>query len=171
MLFNREESAESALERIREGVGVFEGVLSRKERRLSELFVLLKEDILSSDSLSLAHVRVLQKQVRHILSVARAIGFVALENVFLEEQEVLEQLVDLFEQYPSLDVSSSADVQASLQNLRRMILSQQEMIFRHKEVLSQEKRRLVQILQEASSLEEDLVSEHRLVPSSSRVIH
>jgi hypothetical protein len=170
MHFGRGETPQHGIEQIRSGVKEFEDCLEDKEQKLSELFVSLKDDILSSDTLNLDHVRILQKQVRHILSIARAISYPELEHAFEQEEDVLGHIGDLLEHYPSMDISGSADLQAALKNLRSMISYQQDMIFRHKEIMSHEKQRLIQILQEASELEEEFKQEQTISASSHKTI-
>lgn len=172
MHFGKEDSEKHGIEQIRSGVQEFEECLTDKEKKLSELFMVLKDDILSSQTLTADHVRVLKKQVRHILSVARAINDSALEHAFEQEEKVLSTIEDLMEHYPSMDVSGSADLQASLKNLQSMMAHQQRLIFRHKEIMSHEKQRLIQILQEASELEADFNKEQEIANSKNRsVLH
>jgi hypothetical protein len=165
-MFGKKPDEVVSLSKIRSGVEEFEQQISFKQQKLEDLFVVVKEAILRSQNLSLDHLHVLLRQVSHILSVARAIGDSSLEQAFVEEQQVLVGMCDLLEKYPSMDVANSADLQAALKNLRGMLSSQQDMIFSHKEILTQEKRRLVQILSEAEQLESDVSREHVLASSS-----
>lgn len=163
-MFGRGDPEERGLRDIRAGVKEFEGGIEQEQQRLGELFSALKHEILRSlsDSLSADHVRLLRKQVRHVISVARAVRYTELEESFSEEEEVLSHLEDLMEKYPSADISSSGDVQASLRRLRSMVEHQQQLIFRHKEILLHEKQRLVEILSEADELEQEMQQDHSL---------
>lgn len=163
-MFGRRDPQKHGLEEIRHGVREYEQCLEDEQERLSELFSALKSDILSSlsSALTLDGLRVLKKQVRHVVSVARAVGFEELEQSFSREEEILSSLEEILEEYPSADLSSSGDVRSSLRKLRDMVDEQQRMIFRHKEILLHEKQRLVEILQEADSLEQDLEQDRHL---------
>ncbi len=162
MRFLNNRPDKKGLKKIRDGVHAFESSLDDEERRLAELFRVLKHELLSSlsSSLDVQHVRTLKKQVRHVISIARAVEYPSLEKSFSEEEEILNHLQDILEQYPAADLSSSADVNSAIKNLRSLIERQQEMIFKHKEILLHEKQRLVEILQETQSLEEYYEKDH-----------
>lgn len=167
MRFRKKDPEVDSIKKIRSGVTEFEKALDFKEKELSELFVSLKEDILTSEQLDMRHVRILKKQVRHILSVARAIHYPELEEIFEKEEKVLSEVESLLEEFPGIDVSSSGDLQASMKNLQSMLSMQQKLIFRHKEIMSQEKKRLIEILREAGELEQEVSEERSIRPDSS----
>lgn len=169
-MFGKSSSPDESLLKIRSGVKEFEKSLTYKQERLKELFMSLKEAILSSQVISLDHLRVLHKQVRHILSIARAIHDPVLEEAFAQEEQLLVSVEDLLSSHPRMEVSGSADLQAAIKNLQGMLSSQQRLVFEHTEILNQEKRRLVQILQEAEHLEEDIAREHQRSSSSDAAI-
>lgn len=171
-MFGRGDPEEHGLREIRAGVQEFEEGIAREQERLGELFSALKNEILRSlsESLSADHVRLLRKQVRHVISVARAVHYAELEKSFSEEEVVLSHLEDLMDSYPSADFSSSGDVQSSLRRLRGMVEHQQELIFRHKEILLHEKQRLVEILSEADALELEMQEDHSLSGSPHQTI-
>lgn len=152
------------IEDIRRGVKEFQGGLEEEQTRLSELFGVLKDEILTSlaKSLDSQRVRLLEKQVRHVISIARAIQYEELEKSFRKEQEVLENIRAILDEYPNANLANRDDIQDSIENLRGMVEKQQELIFEHKEILLHEKQRLVDILTEASELEQHMNTDHHI---------
>ena len=176
-LFHRQEqqkpSALHGLAEIRAGVSEYTVELQDEEQHLAELFTSLKTDALEalSRSLSRERIQALHRQVRHVLSIARLVGYVELEEGFTQEDAVLTHLEELFDTYPLSTLSSSADVQSAIDSLISMISSQQQLIFQHKEILLHEKQRLVEILEEAARLEEEYVHDHHLGSPIQHTLH
>ena len=171
-MFGDKDPEKIGLDEIRRGVKEFEGGIVEEQRRLAELFSTLKNDILSSlsESLNAESIRLLQKQVRHVISVARAVKYTALKKSFVEEEHLLAQLEEILDKYPSANLSSSGDVQSALRRLQEMVEHQQHLIFKHKEILLHEKQRLVEILSEASLLEEEMDEDHSLTVDDHQTI-
>lgn len=172
MRFGKANPQQQGVKDLRKGVEELQKGLEEEEERLKELFGVLKYELLASLSASLdeSTIRSLKKQVRHVISVARTINYTSLEKSFLEEEEVIKHLEELVEQYPSTDLSSSADIQSAIRKLRGMVERQQELIFEHKEILLHEKQRVVEILSEASALEQAMEKNHSLSAEVHRTI-
>ncbi len=158
------DSEKKGLDAIRLGIEEYKKALSEEENRLEELFSALKTDAVEAltHSLSLERVTALHRQVRHVISVARMIGYKELESSFSQEEKILTYLEDLLHTYPAQDLLSSSDVHSAIRRLTDMISLQQKLIFRHKDILLQEKQRLVDLLSEAARLEEEFKEDHSL---------
>lgn len=170
-LFSKKPKPSDCLEEIERGAHAFEHDLEAENQQLKELFVDLKTDLIDeflrpgSGNIKDDHLRILEEQVRHVISIARTIGYTELVASFEEEQQLLHTLRDLVEQYPGVNVETSPDIRASLGRLRSLLRSQQQLIFSHEEILVEEKRRLIDILNQVAALKVDQEKERNLSPA------
>ena len=163
---DKEEDALALLER---GTQQFSDQLQEDDKNWRLLYASLKTDLLDEflspgkGHVKETHIAILKEQVRHVLSIAHVIGDKDMITRFKEEEKLIDEMRDLVQQYPDINVETSPDLRAALEKLRRMLREQQQLVFDHEEILQDEHRRLVDILEQVKHLKEDkLRSQHTI---------
>lgn len=161
-------SGDEGLQRVEEEVRAVETGIRERDEQLRDLYVSLKTDILDEflkpqhKHLRPQHIRVLREQVRHVVSVARVIGYAELVAAFTQEDRALDEIEDLVHQFPDISADTSPALRSALEHLRNLLTEQQRLIFAHEEILYQEKRRIISILEQVEGLRDDMRQERSL---------
>lgn len=169
MKWFKKDKEQDALKLIEQGTHQFSEELQKEDQQWRNLYANLKTDLIDEflqpgkGRIKESHIRILKEQVRHVLSIAHVIGDKDMIKRFKEEEKLIDEMRDLVEQYPNINVETSADLRAALEKLRRMLREQQKMVFEHEEILQDERKRLVEILEQVKRLKEDKQhSEHAI---------
>lgn len=169
MRWFKKDKEQDALELLEQGTKKFSEQLQADDQNWRTLYANLKTDLLDEflspgkGRVKESHIRILKEQVRHVLSVAHVIGDKDMIKRFREEEKLIDEMRDLVQQYPDINVETSADLRATLEKLRHMLREQQQLVFEHEEILQDERKRLVEILEQVKRLKEDKQrSEHAI---------
>jgi len=157
----KKDKEQDALALIHQGAMQFSEEIKKEDAHWRTLYANLKTDLLDEflspgkGHVKEAHIRILKEQVRHVLSVAHVIGDKDMIRRFKEEEALIDEMRDLIQQYPNVNVETSADLRAALEKLRHMLVEQQKLVFEHEDILQDEQRRLLEILDQVTHLRED----------------